>query len=65
MATPINSPVTLTPLLKKGNRETRRLIVSQASANISGDIGKYCGAGILCAVPIGCHAYRIKNRSAG
>jgi hypothetical protein len=46
MATPINSPVTLTPLLKKGNRETRLLTVSQASANISGDIGKYCGADI-------------------
>jgi hypothetical protein len=56
MATPINSPVTITPLRKKGSRETRLLTVSQASANILGDWRKYCGADIVCAVPIGYHA---------
>jgi hypothetical protein len=50
MATPSNSPVTITPLLRKGSRDTRLLTVSQASANISGDMGKNCVADILYAV---------------
>jgi hypothetical protein len=40
----------MTPLLRKGKRDTRLLTVSQASANISGDMGKNCVADILYAV---------------
>jgi hypothetical protein len=57
MATPINSPVTPTPLLKNGKRETRLLTVSQASANISEDIGKYWDAVMFL-----CCSYRLSRK---
>ena len=41
MATPSISPLTITPLRRKGRRETRLLTVSAASANSSGGMGKY------------------------
>jgi hypothetical protein len=61
MATPINSPVTITPLLKNGSRETRLLTVSQARANISGGMGKNCVSDICMLFLIRYHAGRIKN----
>jgi hypothetical protein len=61
MATPINSPVTITPLLKNGSRETRLLTVSQARANISGGMGKNCVSDIFMLFLIRYHAGRIKN----
>jgi hypothetical protein len=61
MATPSNSPVTMTPLLKKGSRETRLLTVSQARANISGGMGKNCVSDICILFLIRYHAGRIKN----
>jgi hypothetical protein len=56
--------VTRTPLLKKGNRETRLLTVSQARANISGGRGKNCVSDICMLFLIGYHASRIKNHLA-
>jgi hypothetical protein len=56
MATPSNSPVTITPLLKNGNRETRLLTVSQARANISGGMGKNCVSDICMLFLIRYHA---------
>jgi hypothetical protein len=51
----------MTPLLKKGNRETRLLTVSQARANISGGMGKNCVSDICMLFLIGYHAGLIKN----
>jgi hypothetical protein len=56
MATPSNSPVTMTPLLKKGSRETRLLTVSQVRANISGGMGKNCVSDICMLFLIRYHA---------
>jgi hypothetical protein len=53
--------VTITPLLKKGSRETRLLTVSQARANISGGMGKNCMSDISILFLIRYHAGRIKN----
>jgi len=53
--------VTITPLLKNGNRETRLLTVSQARANISGGMGKNCVSDICMLFLIRYHAGRIKN----
>jgi len=53
--------VTITPLLKNGNRETRLLTVSQARANISGGMGKNCVSDICMLFLIRYHARGIKN----
>ena len=63
MVTPTSSPVTLTPLRRKGSCETLLLIVSQACANSSGGRGKYWVADIV-VFPIGWKAERIKMEVA-